>query len=62
MRWTETVILHILEDGSLEEHSDTEGRLLKLHGLDQEDIFRSENERFEAVYDRGCEEITFNSK
>ncbi len=56
------MILHILEDGSLEEHSDTERRLLKLHGLDQEDIFRSETERFEEVYDRMCEEITFNSK
>ncbi len=40
----------------------TEGRLLKLHGLDQEDIFRSEKERCKEVYDRMCEEITFNSK
>ncbi len=55
-------ILHILEDGSLEDHNHTEGRLLKLHGLDQEDIFRSEKERFEEVYDRICEEITFNRK
>jgi uncharacterized protein (DUF488 family) len=55
-------ILHILEDGSLEDHNATEGRLLKLHDLDQPDIFRSERERVEEVYDRMCEGITFNSK
>ena len=55
-------ILHILEDGSLEDHTDTEGRLLKLHDLDQEDIFRTAKERVEEVYDRMCEGITFNSK
>jgi len=51
-------ILHILADGSLEEHSDTEKRLLKLHDLDQPDIFRSERERIEDVYDKLCENIT----
>lgn len=55
-------ILHILGDGSLEDHSDTEGRLLKLHGLDQEDIFRSEKDRIEEVYDRMSEGITYNRK
>ena len=54
-------ILHILDGGSLEDHCDTEGRLLKLHGLDQEDIFRTERERVEEVYDRMCEGIIFNS-
>ena len=55
-------IFHILEDGSLEDHTDTEGRLLKLHDLDQEDIFRTAKERVEEGYDRMCEGITFNSK
>ena len=55
-------IRHILEDGSLEDHIDTEGRLLKLHDLDQEDIFRTAKERVEEVFDRMCEGITFNSK
>ena len=55
-------ILHILEDGSLEDHTGTEGRLLKLHDLDQEDIFQTAKERVEEVYDRMCEGITFNSK
>lgn len=50
-------ILHILEDGSLEEHSDTEKRLIKLHNLDQPDIFRSERDCIEDVYDRLSENI-----
>ena len=55
-------ILHILEDGSLEDQTVTEVRLLKLHDLDQEDIFRTAKERVDEVYDRMCEGITFNSK
>lgn len=50
-------ILHILEDGSLEEQSITERRLLKLYDLDQPDIFRSERERIKEVYDRMCENV-----
>jgi uncharacterized protein (DUF488 family) len=50
-------IFHILEDGSLEEQSDTEKRLLRLYDLDQPDIFRSERERIEEVYDRMCEGV-----
>ncbi len=50
-------IQHILDDGSLEEHSNTEKRLLKLHDLDQPDIFRSERERVEDIYDGMCEGI-----
>jgi uncharacterized protein (DUF488 family) len=50
-------IFHILEGGSLEEQSDTEKRLLRLHDLDQPDIFRSERERVEEVYDRMCEGV-----
>jgi uncharacterized protein (DUF488 family) len=50
-------IVHILEDGSLEERSDTEKRLLRLYDLDQPDIFRSERERVDEVYDRLCEGV-----
>jgi len=57
LRTSPVRILHILEDGSLEEHSDTEIRLLKLHDLDQPDIFHSECDRIEEVYDRLCENI-----
>jgi uncharacterized protein (DUF488 family) len=50
-------ILHILDNGSLEKHSDTEKRLLKLHDLDQPDIFRSERESIDEVYNSLCENI-----
>lgn len=50
-------IKHILEDGSGEEHGDTEKRLLKVYKLDQPDIFRSECDLIEEVYDRLCEKI-----
>jgi len=51
-------ILHILDDGSLEEHSVTEKRLLSLHNLDQPDILRSQSVCIEDVYDSLCESIT----
>ena len=54
-------ILHILEDGSLERHNSVQGRLLKIHGLDQEDIFRTERERVEEVYGRICAECRSNA-
>jgi uncharacterized protein (DUF488 family) len=50
-------IFHILEDGSLEGQSDTEKRILQLYDLDQPDIFRSERERVEEVYDRMCKGV-----
>lgn len=51
-------ILHILGDGSLEEHAITEKRLLKEHTLCQPDMFRSEADRIEEAYDRLCQGIT----
>jgi len=51
-------IQHILEDGSSEEHLMTEKRLLQLyHNPDQPDIFRSERDLLEEIYDRLCENI-----
>ena len=50
-------IHHILEEGSLEEHADTEKRILENYGLEQSDIFRSESDILEDAYDRMCEKI-----
>lgn len=58
LRLSPVRILHILHDGSLEEHAVTEKRLLALHNLDQPDIFRSQSVRIEDVYDSLCESIT----
>jgi len=43
-------IRHILEDGSIEEHEKTKERLLKISELDQPDLFRSREERFDMAY------------
>lgn len=50
-------IHHILDDGSLEEHSVTEKRIVQEYGLEQPDMFRSEGDRLEEAYDRMCERI-----
>jgi uncharacterized protein (DUF488 family) len=51
-------IKHILADGSCEEHSITERRLLQRYELHHPDIFRSEYDLLEEAYDRQCENIT----
>lgn len=43
-------INHILEDGSLENHKDSEQRLLKEHNLEHSDLFMSNDQRLTKVY------------
>jgi len=45
-------IMHIRENGELEEHKDLEARLLQLHKLDHPDIFMSRHQRLQEAYDR----------
>jgi len=45
------LIKHILEDGELEEHSDSEIRLMKLCKLEQEDLFKSFEDRLKEAYE-----------
>lgn len=40
LRNKELFIYHILADGSLEGHSYTEKRMMRIHGTDQKDLFR----------------------
>ncbi len=53
-------ILHILEDGLLEEHTSLEKRLLKLYERDQPSIFHSEEAFIEDAYDTLCQKIILN--
>lgn len=54
-------IKHILSNGKIEEHKDSEHRLMKLFKLDQLDMFRSEQQRLDDAYTRqGCK-IAFES-
>ncbi|NBO93432.1 MAG: DUF488 domain-containing protein [Planctomycetia bacterium] len=44
-------ICHILEDGNLETHEETESRLLSVCGLSQRDLFHTREELIEQAYD-----------
>ncbi len=41
---------HILEDGRLETHDEVLERLLEQHGMQEEDLFLSRDERIEEAY------------
>jgi len=52
-------IMHILYDGTLEYHRDTESRLLKLTGCDKEELFMSDTERLELAYKKRGGDIAY---
>ena len=45
------LIKHILENGELEDHSGSEIRLLKLCKLEQEDLFKTFEDRLKEAYE-----------
>jgi len=57
-------IRHILDDGSLEAHSETEKRLLRLFGTDpdQLNIFENMDDLIEKAYNRQAEKIAYTAK
>lgn len=52
-------IKHILSNGRVEEHKDSEHRLMKLFNLNQPDLFRSEQQRIEDAYSRQGKKIAY---
>ncbi|MCI5116608.1 MAG: DUF488 domain-containing protein [Candidatus Electrothrix sp. LOE1_4_5] len=54
-----TNIRHILSSGSIEEHKDSEIRLLKLHKLNHPDMFISEQQRLDEAYMRQGKKIAY---
>lgn len=52
-------IRHILSDGRLEDHEETEKRLMKLFKLHEADLFKSESDRLEEAYDRQGQNIAY---
>lgn len=52
-------IHHILEDGSVESHSEAELRLLEICDLPQQDLFRSRDELIELAYDIQGDRIAY---
>lgn len=64
MRQYDIEIKHILENGGIENNSDTEKRLMKTLNISQEqgDLFSSMEERIEKAYDIQGEKIAYISK
>ncbi|MCI5218538.1 MAG: DUF488 domain-containing protein [Candidatus Electrothrix sp. LOE2] len=58
---SEIKIKHILSDGKVEEHKDSEQRLLKLFKLDHPELFRSEQQRLDDAYSRQGEKIAYET-
>jgi uncharacterized protein (DUF488 family) len=54
-------ISHILEDGGIETHKEMEERLLKLTGVDGEDLFTGRSEAIERAYDIQGDRIAYTS-
>jgi len=58
---SEIKIKHILSDASVEEHKDSENRLLKIFKLNHPDLFRSEQQRLDDAYSRQGEKIAYET-
>lgn len=52
---------HILSNGEVENHKDTEKRLLKLFKLHHPDLFRTEQQRLDDAYARQGEKIAYET-
>ncbi len=55
-------VLHILSDGSLEDHAQTEKRLLQLFTLEERDLFRSPEESVARAYKMQGEKIAYHEE
>jgi len=55
-------ISHILEDGQLEKHSDSEQRLLTLFDLQEPSMFETTEQRINQAYDLQAEKIAYTPK
>lgn len=52
-------VAHILPDGRIESHEQTERRLLVCEGLDHDDIFESPTERLDRAYRQRARKVAF---
>ncbi|MBF0526961.1 MAG: DUF488 domain-containing protein [Deltaproteobacteria bacterium] len=59
LRYYNISIRHILGDGNLEEHKESELRLLKLLKLNQMSIFTTASDQMERAYDKQGEKIAY---
>jgi uncharacterized protein (DUF488 family) len=52
-------ILHILHDGTLESQEQLEQRLLRIHGLSQEELFEDETARLSRIYEIQADKLAY---
>jgi hypothetical protein len=62
LKSTNIDISHIIEPDLIESNAECEERLMKLHGLDQPELFRKRTEQLEDAYDRQSEKIAFKKE
>lgn len=55
-------VLHILSDGSLEDHTQTEARLLQQFALEEKDLFRSPEESVARAYKMQGEKVAYHEE
>ena len=55
-------VVHILEDGSLENHETTVARLLALHDLQENDLFRTREELITLAYAKQADQIQYSTE
>ncbi len=53
-------VLHILSDGSLEDHAQTEKRLLQVFALENKELFRSQDEIVADAYKKQGEKVAYH--
>jgi len=62
LRLNDIQILHLLCNGTIEDHKVTEKRLMKLYNLDQPNLFLTEAQRLEEAYNLQGEKIAYSEK
>ncbi len=55
-------VVHILEDGTPESHEAAVARLLALHDLQENDLFRSRDELIALAYERQADQIQYSAE
>ena len=55
-------IKHILSDGSIEEHEESENRLMMMYKLDQPSLLHTETERLNEAYQKQGEKIAYHEE
>lgn len=54
-------VLHILEDGALEDHDALLLRLLEAHGMQEQNLFHSKDELIDIAYEKQAEDIQYSA-